>query len=486
MYNKMLKAFLVLALASMVIADEQFAVNTDGKNVYFFEDFANGFGNFEVILTDRYQGQFVSRDEGLVIDEKAKHYAAVARFPLDHSNTDKDLIVQYQVKFEKGSTCGGSYIKLLAKDTLSENNDDIDNETPYVIMFGPDKCGANNKVHFIIRHQNPVSGEWEEKHLADTPTMPSGTKTHLYTLVVSPDNTYEIYVDMELESSGSLLEDFEPSINPSKTIDDPNDVKPETWVDEAQIPDPEDEKPEDWDEDAPQYIPDTEDVKPEDWLDNEPDYIPDPEAQKPDDWDDELDGDWEAPLVPNPVCYEAGCGEWEPRQIPNPEYKGTWYPQMIDNPDYIGEWTPKQIDNPHYFVDEQPTRFPEIGALLLELWTMDEGIIFDNFLITSDRSIADNYAKQTWQVIHEEEHSQNQSDFMEQVNQFVEAGLIFAQDENNLPVVVGSAVIAVVIPLLVCACTGSKKQDDDSSDEEPEEEEKSKKKSKKRRKKVQH
>lgn len=36
------------------------------------------------------------------------------------------------------------------------------------------------------------------------------------------------------------------------------------------------------------------------------------EAKKPEDWDDEEDGDWEPPMVPNPKCAEAsGCGPWE-------------------------------------------------------------------------------------------------------------------------------------------------------------------------------
>ena len=29
-------------------------------------------------------------------------------------------------------------------------------------------------------------------------------------------------------------------------------------------------------------------------------------------WDDEEDGDWVAPTVPNPKCDEvSGCGKWE-------------------------------------------------------------------------------------------------------------------------------------------------------------------------------
>lgn len=68
-------------------------------------------------------------------------------------------------------------------------------------------------------------------------------KTYLYTLVVRPDQTFEVFVNQKSERSGSLLEDFNPPVNPPKEIDDPDDVKPGDWVDEAQIVDPEAVKP---------------------------------------------------------------------------------------------------------------------------------------------------------------------------------------------------------------------------------------------------
>jgi calnexin len=34
-----------------------------------------------------------------------------------------------------------------------------------------------------------------------------------------------------------LLEDFDPPVNPPKEIDDPEDFKPESWVDLAEIDD---------------------------------------------------------------------------------------------------------------------------------------------------------------------------------------------------------------------------------------------------------
>jgi len=45
-------------------------------------------------------------------------------------------------------------------------------------------------------------------------------------------------VDDATVNSGSLLTDMEPSINPPKEIDDPEDFKPADWDDREKIPDP--------------------------------------------------------------------------------------------------------------------------------------------------------------------------------------------------------------------------------------------------------
>ena len=37
-------------------------------------------------------------------------------------------------------------------------------QTPYTIMFGPDRCGSDAKLHFIFRHVNPKNRTVEEKH----------------------------------------------------------------------------------------------------------------------------------------------------------------------------------------------------------------------------------------------------------------------------------------------------------------------------------
>lgn len=121
-------------------------------------------------------------------------------------------------------------------------------------MFGPDNCGTTNKVHFILRHRNPLSGEWEEKHLVGPPSPEVGDgATHLYTAIVGTDNSVKLLVDNKQVKTASLLSktDFKPAVNPEKVIDDAKDAKPEEWVDEPKMDDPEAKKPDDWDEVTP-------------------------------------------------------------------------------------------------------------------------------------------------------------------------------------------------------------------------------------------
>ena len=66
--------------------------------------------------------------------------------------------------------------------------------------------------------------------------------THLYTLIVRPDNTYEVKIDNSKVESGSLENDFD--FLPAKTIPDPAASKPSDWDDRAKIDDPSDTKPE--------------------------------------------------------------------------------------------------------------------------------------------------------------------------------------------------------------------------------------------------
>ncbi|CAG0916679.1 unnamed protein product [Notodromas monacha] len=342
-------------------------------------------------------------DMGLVLKSKAKHAAISSKLNRPFSfAAGKPFVIQYEVAFQRGMECGGAYMKLISDQKHLDLNLFHD-KTKYSIMFGPDKCGNDYKLHFIFQHRNPKNGTYAEKH-AKRPNSKieelfKDKKPHLFTLILNPDSTFEVLVDNEIANSGSLLVDFDPPVNPPKEIDDPSDSKPEDWDEREKIPDPVATKPDDWDENAPRHVPDEKAVKPDGWLDDEEEMVPDPEAKKPDDWDEEMDGAWEAPLINNPVCDTApGCGKWTPPMVDNPSYRGKWYPPMIDNPAYKGKWSPRKVANPDYFEDLEPFKMDDIGAVGFELWSMSDGVYFDNIVVTSDKKVAEDYARDTFQL----------------------------------------------------------------------------------------
>lgn len=344
-------------------------------------------------------------DLGLVLKSKAKHHAISAKLEKPFKFTDKKtLVIQYEVKFQSALECGGAYVKLLA-DEPSFNLENFFDKSSYSIMFGPDKCGMDKKFHFIVRFMSPLKGTFEEKHAKKSDLLDAyynDGKTHLYTLVLKPDDSFKMMVDLKEVNSGSLLKDVEPPIVPPKDITDPEDKMPENWDDREQIQDLEAVKPDDWNESEPKQIVDVDAKMPDGWLEDEPDLVADPSAVQPDDWDESTDGVWEAPKVDNEKCKEApGCGKWSPPMIDNPKYKGKWRAPMIPNPKYQGKWEPRKIHNPDYFDETNPfsklTTFSSIG---LELWSMTDNIYFDNFLITDDETAATSFAKESWEVKH--------------------------------------------------------------------------------------
>jgi len=286
-------------------------------------------------------------DKGLRTTEDARFYQISAAFD-DFSNKEKDLILQYSVKHEQNIDCGGGYIKILPAEGVEQST--FNGDTPYNIMFGPDICGSSTKrVHLIFNYKG-------KNHLIKKDIKCETDQfTHLYTLIVHPDNTYEVKIDNKEVAKGSLKEDWD--MLPPKEIKDPKASKPSDWVDEKMIADPNDKKPEGWDA--------------------IPKEIPDPEATKPEDWDDELDGEWERPM------------------IDNPEYKGEWQPKMIDNPAYKGEWVHPMVPNPDFYDDDALYKFDHNKYVGIEVWQVKAGTIFDNILITDDATEANKWAAKT-------------------------------------------------------------------------------------------
>ncbi|XP_041033211.1 calreticulin-like [Carcharodon carcharias] len=335
------------------------AVAAADPTVYFKEEFSDGdiwtqrwieskhksdYGKFK-LTPGKFYGD-AEKDKGLQTSEDARFYAMSAKFE-PFSNEGKTLVVQFTVKHEQTIDCGGGYVKIFPS-TLDQS--DMHGDSNYNIMFGPDICGpGTKKVHVIFNYKG-------KNHLISKDIRCKDDEfTHLYTLIVRPDNTYEVKIDNQKVESGSLEEDWD--FLPPKKIKDPEAKKPEDWDERAKIDDPEDKKPDDWEK---------------------PEHIPDPDAKKPEDWDDEMDG------------------EWEPPMIQNSEYKGEWKPRQIDNPDYKGKWIHPEIDNPEYTADSSLYSYKDIGVIGLDLWQVKSGTIFDNFLITDDEKFAEKFGTETW------------------------------------------------------------------------------------------
>ena len=140
-------------------------------------------------------------------------------------------------------------------------------DTPYSIMFGPDLCGYDvSRIHLIFEHngENLLKTDEIKLDYADKDEF-----THLYTLVLEKDGSYEVFLDQDSKAQGNIVDGWD---FPDKEIKDPEVSKPEDWVDTKKIPDPEAVKP--------------------DGYDDIPAEIPDPEAEQPEDWDAEEDGEW--------------------------------------------------------------------------------------------------------------------------------------------------------------------------------------------------
>jgi calnexin len=397
-------------------------------------------------------------DLGLVLKSKAKHSAISKRISKSfHFSNKKPLIVQYEVKFQNPLECGGAYVKLLAHDS-SFQLDQFHDKTGFSVMFGPDKCGTDNKYHFIVRYKNPVSGVIEEKHAKKSQLIDAffnDGKTHLFTLVVRPDNTFQMMIDTTEVNSGSLLTDMSPAIVPDKEMLDPNDVKPEGWDEREKIEDPEASRPEDWDESQPKQIEDTASAMPEGWLQDEMETIPDPDSVMPDDWDIETDGEWEAAKIENPACKDApGCGKWSAPMITNPAYKGKWLAPLIDNVNYQGKWEPRMIPNPNYFEETDPfSKLLSFDTIGLELWSMTDDIYFDNFIITDDESVSNQFSLDSWAIKKDLESTSSSSDSV------IDA---LTKATHDKPWLWALYVLVVLVPvvLIVVFCCGSKKTTD--------------------------
>lgn len=71
-------------------------------------------------------------------------------------------------------------------------------------------------------------------------------------------------------------------------------------------------------------------------------------------------------------------------------------PQKRRFPPPKGAWKPRKISNPDYFEDLHPFEMTAVRAVGLELWSMTSDIYFDNFIVTSQKEVADRWASDSW------------------------------------------------------------------------------------------
>jgi len=288
-------------------------------------------------------------DKGIQTGEDSKFFGVSASFD-SFSNDGKELIVQYQAKYEKDIECGGGYLKIGPK---MDDPTKFGDPTVYNIMFGPDKCGYTKRTHLIFNYKGK---NVLKKSDLDYKQEGEGT-SHLYRMILKPDNTVRVEIDEEKIYEGSMKDDWE--ILKPKTIPDPADTKPSDWVEDSMMDDPSDKKPDDWVTEK---------------------RIVDPDAKKPDDWDDEEDGEWEPPMKDNPA------------------FKGEWYVKRITNPAYKGVWEAKTIDNPEYEDDNAVYKYADFGFIGFDLWQVKGGTIFDNVIVCDDKAEADAFAAK-WKAL---------------------------------------------------------------------------------------
>jgi len=336
-----MKLFNSLALASLATAEVNFREDFSADNWearWLQSKHKDDYGAF-VLESGKWNEM-----KGLKTD--AKFYASSAGFPA-FTNKGKDLVVQFTVQHQQKIDCGGGYVKIFPSDVTAEA---MHGESEYNIMFGPDICGySTKKVHVIFNYKG-------KNHLINKDIKCKDDETtHIYTLIVTPDNKYKVLIDNAEEAAGALEEDWD--VLPAKKIKDPEASKPaqDEWDEREEIADPDAAKPEDWEK---------------------PEHIADPDATKPDDWDDDMDGEWEPPMVDNP------------------DFKGDWKASMIKNPAYKGKWVHPEIDNPDYAPDSEIYSFADFGRIGLDLWQVKAGTIFSNFLIADDIAAADAEAKE--------------------------------------------------------------------------------------------
>ena len=286
-----------------------------------------GKGEFSVDDNESIGMQTVSYDSYYLISSKLSA-------PVTNKGTGKPMFFQYTFLNDQEVDCAGQYLKFIQPGSLA-NQSDLNSETPYSIMFGPDSCmGGMSSVMFIMRKNGTY---YRSKYPLKVPN--ENKITHIITLGLFPNNTVLIKLDNDSTHVENLDDEF---VGNDRTVLDTDAVKPADWTEEEFIKDP-------------SYDPT-----------KIPDFVDDPTDRRPKLWN------------------EKKRGKWRPRRVRNVNKPRG--PQMVPNPKYKGKWNP-QKPNPQFVANPTRYEFEPIQYVAIDVMQLKPGTIFDNIVITDDEDV---------------------------------------------------------------------------------------------------
>nr|VZI05090.1 unnamed protein product [Spirometra erinaceieuropaei] len=284
-----------------------------------------------------------SEFEGISTLDTFKYYR-MSRKSAPFANRNKTLVLQYEVGYPKSYECGGGYLKLL---NVGYDARHFSEKSPYTVRFGADVCKFERKIVLELSGQGKVH-KWKKSE-----TFSEDEGRHLLTLLLFPNDTYQVKLDLETIAGGRLVEDF--AEYPPEFIYNESIAKPADWDDRELVVDTSDKQPTYWED---EFIPDQDlDLPSTDWLNSEV---------------------WNIPTVPN--LHRNSI--WKPRMLRNPYYDGPWLGQRMKNPEFSTSLHDLGV----------------IGAVAIDIWQPYAGVVFDNILLTDDEKYAENFAASTWVV----------------------------------------------------------------------------------------
>jgi len=145
-----------------------------------------------------------NKDKGLRTTVDSRFYAVSRQLDevIDLDKSRKDLVVQFSVKHPQKMDCGGGYLKLLGQNVKQAQ---FGGSTPFTVKVGPDICGTQKKD--VLFSLSPPD-EGVEHSLTKFIRCFTDRLTHVYRLVLHPDNTFSIALDGDVKHEGSIYTDL--------------------------------------------------------------------------------------------------------------------------------------------------------------------------------------------------------------------------------------------------------------------------------------